>query len=535
MTSKHEWWQTGIIYQIYPRSFMDSNGDGIGDLRGIMSRLDYLQWLGVDAVWLSPVYPSPMADFGYDISDYTDIHPLFGSLADFDALLAETHRRGMKFILDFVPNHTSDQHPWFKEARASRDNSKRDWYIWRDPAPGGGPPNNWLSNFGGSAWEFDPITRQYFYHAFLAEQPDLNWRNPEVRAAMHDVLRFWLDRGVDGFRVDVIWHIVKDSEFRDNPRNPSYKPGQNPLHEYLATYTADRPEVHKIIAEMRQVLDDYRERMMVGEVYLPVERLVTYYGEAGNGVHMPFNFQLVTLPWNARAIAAAIQNYEASLPSYGWPNWVLGNHDNPRIASRTGRDQTRVAAMLLLTLRGTPTLYYGDEIGMHDVSVPPQLVQDPFELNVPGIGLGRDPERTPMQWDQSMNAGFSETTPWLPIAPDYTYINVTSQRADARSLLSLYHKLIKLRRAQPALHLGSYQHIETQDHMLAYLRQHEDKSFIVALNFGPEAQIFQPTKRYNSAGGRVVLSTQLDRENEQVSDSISLRPHEGIIIEWLNP
>ncbi len=388
MSRKHEWWQRGVIYQIYPRSFQDSDGDGIGDLGGILSRLEYLQWLGVDAIWLSPIYPSPMADFGYDISNYTDIEPLFGTLGDFDRLVAEAHHRGMKVVLDFVPNHTSSEHAWFRESRSSRTNPKRNWYIWRDPAPGGGPPNNWLSNFGGPAWEFDERTGQYYYHAFLRQQPDLNWRNPEVQEAMLGVLRFWLDRGVDGFRVDVIWHIVKDDQFRNNLPDPDFKPHHAPHRQLLATYNTDRPEVHDIIARMRGVLDEYEERMMVGEIYLPLERLVTYYGAQGTGVHLPFNFQLIELAWHARALADAIDRYEAILPSYGWPNWVLGNHDNSRIASRIGSAQARVAAMLLLTLRGTPTLYYGDEIAMHNVPIPPDRVQDPFEKNVPGLGIG---------------------------------------------------------------------------------------------------------------------------------------------------
>ncbi len=383
MSAQHEWWQRGIIYQIYPRSFQDSNDDGVGDLPGIASRLDYLERLGVDAIWLSPIYPSPMADFGYDISNYIDVDPLFGTLAEFDRLVEDVHRRGMRIVLDFVPNHTSDKHPWFKESRSSRDNPKRDWYIWRDPAPGGGPPNNWLSNFGGQAWELDEATGQYYYHAFLKEQPDLNWRNHDVQQAMLDVLRFWLDRGVDGFRVDVIWHIVKDDEFRDNLPNPDYGPQLAPHRQLLATYNTDRPEVHDIIGQMRAVLDEYDERMMVGEIYLPLERLVTYYGAQGSGVHLPFNFHLIELPWHARAIDDAVRRYEAILPSYGWPNWVLGNHDNPRIASRIGRAQARVAMMLLLTLRGTPTIYYGDEIGMQNVPIPPDRVQDPFEKNVP--------------------------------------------------------------------------------------------------------------------------------------------------------
>ncbi|HEX6983759.1 MAG TPA: alpha-amylase family glycosyl hydrolase, partial [Planctomycetaceae bacterium] len=505
------------------------DGDGVGDLNGIRSRLDYLQWLGVDAVWLSPIYPSPMADFGYDISDYCDVHPLFGTLADFDRLLGDVHRRGMKLILDFVPNHTSDEHPWFREARSSRNSPKRDWYIWRDPAPGGGPPNNWLSNFGGSAWEYDQGTGQYYYHAFLKEQPDLNWRNPEVRAAMFDAMRFWLDRGVDGFRVDVIWHIVKDEEFRDNPRNPDYRPGNNPYHEFLETYTADRPEVHDVISEMRAVLDAYPERMMVGEIYLPVERLVAYYGEGGEGVHMPFNFQLVTLPWNAHTIAHAVNDYEAQLPDYGWPNWVLGNHDQPRIASRTGREQARVAAMLLLTLRGTPTLYYGDEIGMHNVHIPRNRVQDPLEKNVPGMGLGRDPQRTPMQWDSGPNAGFTPGEPWLPIAEDSREVNVEAQRDDPRSMLSFYRRLIELRRSEPALSVGAYECVPTKEPLFAYVRSEGGRRFLVVLNFENRPTTFRTDVL--PVRGRIAASTHLDRRHEEVNDAVDLRGDEGLLIE----
>ena len=357
---------------------------------------------------------------------------------------------------------------------------------------------------------------------------------------MYDVLRFWLDRGVDGFRVDVIYHIVKDDQFRDNPRNPDYKPGQNPTHEFLATYIADRPEVHDIISEMRHVLDQYPDRMLVGEVYLPIERLVTYYGKGdangGDGVHMPFNFQLVTLPWKASAISAAIQSYEKALPSYGWPNWVLGNHDNPRIASRAGREQTRVAAMMLLTLRGTPTLYYGDEIGMADVAIAPHQVQDPFEKNVPGMGLGRDPERTPMPWDASPNCGFSSGEPWLPLGDDCGHINVAVEQNDPRSLLSLYRKLIELRRAEPALHHGRYESIASTDRTIVYLRSAGGRCFLVALNLSDEPQRIEPTNRIREpAYGRLVLSTHLDRENERIAGTFSLRANEGIVVEWNDP
>ncbi len=334
--SDSPWWARGIIYQIYPRSFQDQDGDGIGDLPGIAGRLDYLRWLGVDAIWLSPIYPSPMADFGYDVADFTGIHPMFGTLADFDRLVAVAHGRGLKVILDFVPNHSSDRHPWFQEARASRVNPKRDWYVWRDPAPGGGPPNNWLSHFGGSGWEWDEATGQYYYHAFLKEQPDLNWRNPAVVAAMHDAMRFWLERGVDGFRVDVIWHLIKDDQFRDNPPNPGFAEGMWPYTRLLPVFTADRPEIHDVIAGLRRVVDDYDERVLIGEIYLPVERLVTYYGRDLRGAHLPFNFQLILTAWNARSIDRLIRAYEAALPAGGWPNWVLGNHDNHRIASRVG-------------------------------------------------------------------------------------------------------------------------------------------------------------------------------------------------------
>ena len=524
----HEWWQKGIIYQVYPRSFADSNGDGVGDLNGVRSKLDYLEWLGVDAVWLSPIYPSPMADFGYDISDYCGIHPLFGTLRDFDALLKDVHRRGMQLVLDFVPNHTSDEHPWFIESRKDRTNPKRDWYIWRDPAASGGPPNNWLSNFGGSAWQLDETTGQYYYHAFLAKQPDLNWRNPEVRAAMYDAMRFWLDRGVDGFRVDVIWHMVKDEEFRDNPPNPHFA-GHNPYHEFLETYTTDQPEVHDVIGEMRSVLDEYESRMMVGEIYLPVERLVTYYGEGGEGVHMPFNFQLVTLPWNATTISAAVNDYEAALPSYGWPNWVLGNHDQPRIASRVGDAQARVAAVLLLTLRGTPTMYAGDELGMHNGEVPPDRVQDPAELNVPGRGLGRDPQRTPFHWTGEPKAGFTTGEPWLPIASDHDVRNVEHERSDPASILNLYRELIALRRREPALSIGSYQHVSRTGDVFAFQRSESGRRFLIVLNFGPDAIVFESDQ--HTFRGQIVLSTHLDRNGEQVEGPIPMRGDEAVIVE----
>ena len=526
--ARHLWWQSGVVYQIYPRSFMDSNGDGIGDLPGIIERLDYLSWLGVDAVWISPIYPSPMADFGYDVSDYTGIHPIFGTMADFDRLREETAKRGLKLILDFVPNHTSDQHPWFLESRSSRDNPKRDWYLWHDPRPDGGPPNNWRSVFGGSAWEWDERTGQYYNHAFLREQPDLNWRNPEVQEAMLDVMRFWLDRGVDGFRVDVMWHMVKDERWRDNPPNPAFQPGQPPYEELLPVFSTDQPEVHDIVRRMRELTDRYDARVIIGEIYLPISKLVSYYGEEGKGAHLPFNFHLITLPWDARHIAAAVSEYEGALPEGGWPNWVLGNHDQPRVASRIGPGQARVAAMLLLTLRGTPTLYYGDELGMPDVAIPPERIRDPQALNMPGVGRSRDTARTPMQWTDGAHAGFSTAEPWLPLSVAYRRTNVETQRLDPYSILSLHRRLLLLRRAEPALSVGSYTPVPSPRDVLAYVREAEDRRFLVALNLSHSPAILEP--EHLDVAGEVVCATYVGREGERVARRILLEGDEGVVV-----
>jgi alpha-glucosidase len=522
--SQAVWWKRGIIYQIYPRSFQDSNGDGIGDLEGLRRRLDYLQWLQVDAIWMSPIYPSPMADFGYDVADYCGIDPVFGTFADFDRLIAEAHARGLKVILDFVPNHTSDRHPWFVESRAARDSPKRDWYIWRDPKPNGSPPNNWMSNFGGPAWTFDEATGQYYYHAFLREQPDLNWRNPAVRRAMHDVLRFWLDRGVDGFRVDVIWHLIKDAELRDNPPNPGWTEGQRDIGRFLQVHSTDQPDIHDVIGEMRRVLDEYDARVLIGEIYLPIERLVAYYGKDLSGAHLPFNFALISAAWKAEAIAQLVAEYEGALPPGGWPNWVLGNHDQPRIATRVGEAQARVAALLLMTLRGTPTMYYGDEIGMHNVPIPIDRVRDPWEKNEPGLGFGRDPYRTPMQWSAGPNAGFSEGEPWLPLMADHQARNVETMRNDPRSILTFYRRLIALRREHAALSIGDYVPGGVEGDVFWFERRDRGERFIVALNFGHE-----PVRIRLPMQGRVVLSTGLDREGEHIESVLALHSDEGLV------
>jgi alpha-glucosidase len=522
------WWRDGIFYQIYPRSFQDSDGDGIGDIGGVIERLPYLKALGVDAIWLSPIFPSPMADFGYDISDYVGIDPIFGTMGDFDALVGAAHANDLKVILDLVPNHTSDQHPWFIESRRSRDNPKRDWYLWREPRADGTAPNNWMSEFGGSAWAYDAGTRQYYYHAFLAQQPDLDWRNPKVRRAIYDVMRFWLRRGVDGFRVDVIWHLIKDDQFRDNPPNPNFRSGRPPHEALLNLCSADQPEVHDVVAEMRRVVDEFEDRVLIGEIYLPIDRLVAYYGTDLTGAHLPFNFALLSAPWRARDIAKLIDDYERALPAGAWPNWVLGNHDRPRVASRVGPAQARVAAMLLLTLRGTPTMYYGDEIGMHQVAIAPDQVRDPFEKNVPGLGVGRDGCRTPMQWDASANGGFTTGAPWLPLAEDAVHENVENLVPDTHSILTLYRALINLRKTTPQLVTGGYVPVVTTGDLLAYRREYGGEALLVILNLAADPiSIASGAVAY---AGEILLSTNLDRTGETISDGLDLRGDQGLII-----
>lgn len=534
--SKHAWWQEGTIYQIYPRSFMDSDGDGIGDLEGVRTRLDYLVWLGVDAIWLSPIYPSPMTDFGYDVADFCGVDPRFGTLASFDALVRDAHARGLKVILDYVPNHTSDQHPWFREARSARDSPKRDFYLWRDPGPGGRPPNNWLSEFGGSAWEWEPATAQFYCHSFLKTQPDLNWRNPTLRAAMLEVLRFWLERGVDGFRVDAIHHLIKDDQYRSNPANPDYRPGQPPKRSLIRLYTTDRPEVHEAIRLMRGVLDEYPDRVLIGEAYLPIERLVRYYGVELAGIHLPFNFQLIHSRWEAALVADMVRRYEQALPPGAWPNWVLGNHDRSRIATRVGPRQARVAAMLLLTLRGTPTLYYGDELGMRDVPIAPAQVQDPWEKNEPGLGLGRDPERTPMQWAPTPHAGFSTAPPWLPVASDFGGANVEAETAEPASMLNLYRTLLAIRRHHPALAVGSLVPLDADTAadtdippgVLAYERRQGSDRLAVLLNLTSDPRrLVLPA---HLVGATILLSTLPGAGPDLGGATVTLGADEGVLI-----
>jgi alpha-glucosidase len=532
------WWQTGVFYQIYPSSYRDTTGNGIGDLLGISNKLDYLNdILGIDAIWLSPFYPSPMKDFGYDVADYVDIHPLFGTLDDFDHLVEQAHQREIKIIIDWVPNHSSDQHPWFIESRSSRDNPKRDWYVWADPKPDGSPPNNWIAVFSGPAWEWDETTGQYYLHSFLKEQPDLNWRNPEVRQAMFEVIRFWLERGVDGFRVDVAHFIAKDPQMRDNPPAESAIAFHRPHGDYDTQnhlYDKGHPDTHQYYREFRALLDAYssdQERMSVGEIHIfDWQEWATYYGSPQDGLefHLPFNFSLLKTPWEAAAIRQAVDELEAALPTWAWPNYVLGNHDEGRIATRFGAEQARVAAMLLLTLRGTPTIYYGEEIGMTDVEIPIDEQLDPFGLRVPG--WGRDRCRTPMQWSADPLAGFAPQGSkklWLPLGEHWQQINVQQQVEAPRSHLSFYRQLLAHRKANPVLQRGGYQPLENiPEGSFVYQRLGTNQTITVALNFTGV-----PLKLPLNGRGQILLSTQLDRNGLEDLSALTLRENEGLIIQ----
>lgn len=483
-----KWWQEGIVYEIYPRSFQDSNKDGIGDIPGIMARLDYLKWLGVTALWIAPFYPSPMKDFGYDISDYCNIDPMFGTLADFEELIRQCHKRDLKIILDLVANHTSDEHPWFQEALANPNSIYRDYYVWQDPDPDNGPPNNWQSIFGGSAWSKDETSGQYYLHQFLSGQPDLNYRNPRVLQEILSIMRFWYQKGVDGFRLDAIQPLVEDERFLDEPINPDYIPGQPDHARHLHVYTLDQPETHHVLEEMRKLSDSFEDRVLIGEVYVEYPKLMRYYGtNTAPQCHLPFNFRLITdakSSWTAETIAQIVAEYEQHLPVDGWPNWVIGNHDQSRVATRVGVAGAKLGMVLLMTLRGTPTLYYGDELGLPDGIVPPEKIQDPAGIQQKDVpGAGRDPERTPMQWDSSRYAGFSKVEPWLPVQDDYEDRNVAVHQKDQDSFLSFSHNLIQLRQLSHALKVGAYQQGEAPKGVLAYLRIYQDEVFEVILNF----------------------------------------------------
>ena len=522
LTKEQTWWQKGTVYQIYPRSFKDTTNNGVGDLKGITEKLEYLEWLGVDAVWLSPIYPSPNRDFGYDVSDYTGVDPLFGTLKDFDDLIREAHGRNIKIILDFVPNHSSDEHPWFVESRSSKNNPKRDWYTWRDAKADGSPPNNWRSVNGldtpGSAWVWDEATAQYYLASFSPYQPELNWRNEEVKEAMMDALRFWLERGADGFRVDMLDFLGKDAEFRDEP------PYTAQAEDYLAAakYHLNQPETHDYILEMARTIHAYPERVLVGEIlyYLEPEQINAYYGN-GEGLDLPFYFGLMFLPLEADTLRAKIDAYDAALGD-NQPNYNLANHDMPRLSRH--KERSRLAAMLLLSLRGTPFLYYGDELNMANVDVPLEKQQDPF--TVYQTGTTRDGVRTPMQWNAETYAGFSEAEPWLPVAENYERVNVEVEKQDETSVLWLYKRLLELRRATPALNIGRTLD-DVPDDVFGYRREVEGSKALVLLNFSADAQeVTLPGQEVWC----VVLSAELGRRG-QAEQPLKLRPFEGVILQ----
>lgn len=526
--AEHPWWQTAVTYQIYPRSFLDSTESGMGDLVGIRRKVPYLaDVLGIDAVWLSPFYPSPQADFGYDVSDYTGVDPQYGTLADFDRLTEELHEHGLKLIVDFVPNHSSDQHPWFLESRSSRDNPKRDWYTWRDPGPDGGPPNNWLSAFGGVAWEFDDRTGQFYLHKFLKEQPDLNWRNPEVKASMFDALRFWMDRGVDGFRIDVAHYLMKDPELADNPLTDGAIQAHKSLGDYdtqLHINDKGHRDIHGVYRDMRTLFDEYPNRYSVGEIHIfDWPEWATYYGSDLDELHQPFNFALLNDAGNAQTLRASVDALEAVLPEGAWPNYVLGNHDEARLASRYGDAGARRAAMLLLTLRGNPTLYYGDEVGMLEAEIPPDLAQDPWGIRVPG--LGRDGCRTPMQW--TPDGGFSDADrTWLPMGPELAQRNVATQLEDPSSLFMLYQRLLRFRKTSNVLQVGEYHPVDQHDPaVFAYARMHDDSTLFVALNFSERVVAVESD---GFAASKLVLSTDPSRLGVELP--LTLQPGEGVLL-----
>ncbi len=467
------WWKSTVVYQIYPRSFCDTNGDGVGDLEGIRRRLDHLVWLGVETIWISPFYASPMKDFGYDVADYCAVDPRFGTLADFDRLLADAHGRGIRVVLDWVPNHTSDRHPWFVEARAARTAPRRDWYVWRDGTPDR-PPNNWRAALGdGPAWTWDAATGQWYLHLFLTAQPDLNWANPEVARAMHDTLRFWLDRGVDGFRMDVIHCIGKD------PALPSVPDGMAAIP---AAVQHDDPRTHALVRDLRRVLAEYPgDRVMIGEVVLfSTEQVARYYGD-GDGLHLAFNFLPLYAPWEAAAWRERVAEILAALePRGAWPSWVLSNHDNARHRTRYGSEaRARAAAVLLLTLRGTPFLYAGEELGLEDAQVPDTHGLDPG---------GRDGCRAPVPWEAGPGHGWDvRSAPWLPWPPDAGSRNAEVMRADPASILYLYRRLLAARRGSSALRLGTLELLAAPEHVLAFRRRRGGGERVVLVNFADRA------------------------------------------------
>jgi len=535
------WWQSAVFYQIYPWSFQDSNDDGIGDLRGIRSRLDYLRngtsaSLGVDAIWLSPIYPSPMRDFGYDVTDYLNVDPRFGTLTDFDDLLRDAHHRGIRVIMDLVLNHTSDQHKWFLESRASRHSPKRDWYCWADGNTFGRRPNNWNARFGGSSWTWDPGRRQYYLHSFLKEQPDLNWQHPPVRAAMWDIVRFWLDRGVDGFRLDAINWLGKDMRWPDNPVRFGLR-GYTRQHHL---YDRDQEIAHQVMRELRHLVSAYPDVVLIGEAAADTPGGPgSFYGNDDDELHLVFDFRLMKSPWRADWFRRFLSEHVPAIPQGGWPTIVFSNHDQPRHIDRYGaggdaQARARAAALLLLTMPGTPFVYYGEELGMRNGRLRYRDLRDPYTKRFWPFRPGRDPARTPMQWDASSHAGFTTSRPWLPVAPDYRRLNVAQEVGDPRSLWSLYRQLIQLRQLSPALSCGECRLIEgTPRDCLLFHREAPTgegtiERMLVAVNFSDRTCQFSLPA--GSLQGHVLLSTDPTSGEAWNPGHIQLRPNEGLLV-----
>ena len=527
-----EWWKTAVFYEIYPRSFQDSNGDGIGDLNGIRQKLPYLARLGVDAVWITPFYPSPQVDFGYDVADYENVDPQFGTLADFDRLLAEAHRLRVRVIIDLVLNHTSDKHPYFLKSRESRTSPYRDWYIWRD-GKNGGPPNNWSSAFGPTAWTFDQKTGQWYYHYYYSEQPDLNWRNPAVQQALFNSVRFWLKRGVDGFRLDAVSALMEDPNLTDNPVLPTLRKGSATERDQQRKYNRELPELHRVLQDLRKVTDEYGPgRLLIGEASASTMKdLMAFYGPSGNEVQLPFNFFFTRVPkLEAPLFRAEVEKAEQALGDR-WTTWVLSNHDQVRAFDRYGDGQhndeiAKMLGLMLLTLRGSPFLYYGEEIGMQ-TTAPKRVedVQDPVGKRYWPENKGRDGERTPMQWTPGANAGFTPGRPWLPVPASAGARNVETESKAPNSVLEFYRRVLQLRRATPALLEGGYEALGADGQVFAYRRSAAGKSVVVALNMSPAPAMIELP-----ASGSVLIDSISQRPPALQGRTLRLAPYQAVVV-----
>ena len=526
----HQWWQHAVFYEIYPRSFADSNNDGIGDLPGIDSKLDYLKKLGVDAIWITPCFPSPQVDFGYDVSDYEDIDPMYGTLSDFDQMQRDAQGRNIRIILDFVMNHTSDQHKWFIDSRSSRTSKHRDWYIWRDGKGPNQPPNNWLSTFGGSAWQFDGKTSQYYYHFFYPQQPDLNWRNPAVKDAMFGVTRWWYDKGVAGFRLDAVDTLFEDPNLHDNPVLPGKNAFGDPKMKNV--YNDKLPEVHDVLQGLRKVADQYNA-VLIGETWTTnIEELNKYYGPHGNELQMPMDFMFATV--NKLSPTIFRQQIAAVNEASGWPVYVISNHDMERSYNRYGDGKhndeiAKVMAGLYLTLRGTPIMYYGEEIGMQNNDPKTRAaVKDPIGRRGWPDEKGRDGERTPMQWDNTPNAGFTKGIPWLPIPTSYRTHNVATEQKDPYSILVFYENLLKLRHTNRALLDGDYVALNQDDpNVLSYVRRYKDQAVLVVLNMSSQQQKASfdlAPQGFSATQAKTLLTTMSSIKGDAELSNMTLAP-----------